>query len=166
MNGVCCNIFHYSDVIMGAIASQITDVSIVYSTVCSGANQRKHQSTVSLAFVRGIHRWPVNSPHKGPVTRKMSPFHDVTCGSRKLAVSIKVVLFVGFVLVWPVWLGHLQWVPLTKGQYIKWNVGVLLLFTSCEPAVEQTAKLPMIRDATIHQVDKGYISVGTFISRW
>ena len=32
---------------------------------------------MSLAFMRGIHRWPVNSPHKGPVTRKMSPFDDV-----------------------------------------------------------------------------------------
>ena len=40
-------------------------------------HQRKHQSFVSLAFVRGIHRWPVNSPHKGPVTRKMFPFDDV-----------------------------------------------------------------------------------------
>ena len=44
--------------------------------VCSGQDQRKHQSSASLAFVRGIHRWPVNSPHKGPVTRKMFPFHD------------------------------------------------------------------------------------------
>ena len=68
---------HYSDVIMGAMASQITGVSIVYSTVCSGADQRKHQSSASLAFVRGIHRSPQNSPHKGPVTRKMFPFHDV-----------------------------------------------------------------------------------------
>ena len=58
-------------------ASQITGVSNVYSTVCSGADQRKHQSSVSLAFVRGIHRGPVNSPHKGPVTRKTFPFDDV-----------------------------------------------------------------------------------------
>ena len=62
---------HYSDVIMSAMASQITDVSIVYSTVCSGADKRKHQSSAALAFVTGIHRWPVNSPHKGQVTRKM-----------------------------------------------------------------------------------------------
>ena len=68
---------HYSDVIMGAMASKITSVSIVYSTVCSGADQRKHQSSASLAFVRGIHRWPVNSPHKGPVKRKMFPLDDV-----------------------------------------------------------------------------------------
>ena len=57
--------------------SQIPCVSIVYSTVCSDADQRKHQSSASLAFVRDIHRWPVNSPHKGPVTRKMFPFDDV-----------------------------------------------------------------------------------------
>ena len=85
-------ILHYGDVIMGAIASQITSLTIVYSTVYSDADQRKHQSTASLAFVRGIHRGPVNSPHKWPVTRKMFPFDDVImccwglgCVSRQLA---------------------------------------------------------------------------------
>ena len=68
---------HYGDIIMGAIASQITSLTIVYSTVYSDADQRKHQSSASLAFVRGIHRGPVNSPHKWPVTRKMFPFDDV-----------------------------------------------------------------------------------------
>ena len=68
---------HYSDVIMGAIASQITGITIVYFTVCSGADQRKRQSFVSLTFMRGIHRWPVNSLHKGPVTWNMFPFDDV-----------------------------------------------------------------------------------------
>ena len=68
---------HYSDVIMGRIASQITSLASVYSTVYSGEDQRKHQSSASLAFVRGIHRRLVNSPHKGPVTRKMFPFDDV-----------------------------------------------------------------------------------------
>ena len=62
---------------MGAIESQITGVSIVCLTVCSGVDQRNHQSSASLAFVRGIHRWPVDSPHKGPMTRKMFPFDDV-----------------------------------------------------------------------------------------
>ena len=62
---------------MTAMASQITSLTTVYSTIYSGADQRKHQSPASLAFVRGIHRWPVNSPHKGPVTRKMFPFDDV-----------------------------------------------------------------------------------------
>ena len=68
---------HYSDVIMGAMASQITSLTSVYSTVNSGADQRKHQNSASLAFVRGIHRWPANSPHKWPVTRKKIPFDDV-----------------------------------------------------------------------------------------
>ena len=67
----------YGDVVMGAMTSQITSLTIVYPTVYLGVDQRKHQSSVSLAFVRGIHRWPVNSPHKGPVTRKMFPFDDV-----------------------------------------------------------------------------------------
>ena len=56
---------HYSDVMMSALASQITGVSVVCLTVCSGADQRKHQSSASLAFVRGIHRWQVDPPHKG-----------------------------------------------------------------------------------------------------
>ena len=68
---------HYCDVIMGGIASQITSLAIVYPTVNSHADQRKHQSSASLAFVRGIHRGPVNSPHKWPVTRKMFLFDDV-----------------------------------------------------------------------------------------
>ena len=64
----------------GAMASQITGVLVVYSTVCWGTAQREHQSCTSLAFVRRIHRWPVNSPHKRSVTRKMFPFDDViTC---------------------------------------------------------------------------------------
>ena len=68
---------HCSDVTKSAMASRTTGVSIVYSTVCSGVDRRKHQSSASLAFVRGIHWWPVNSPHKRPVTQKMLPFDDV-----------------------------------------------------------------------------------------
>ena len=61
---------------MSAMASQIIGTSIVYSTVCLCADERKHQSSAPLAFMRGIHRWPVKSPHKEPVTRKMFPFDD------------------------------------------------------------------------------------------
>ena len=67
---------HYSDVIMVVMASQITSLTIVL-TVYSGGDQRKNQSSASLAFVQGIHRSSVNSPHKWPVTRKMFPFDDV-----------------------------------------------------------------------------------------
>ena len=63
---------------MGTIASQITSLMIVYSTIYWDADQRKHQSSTSLAFVWGIQRGPVNSPHKWPVTRKMFPFDDVS----------------------------------------------------------------------------------------
>ena len=68
---------HYGDVIMNTIASQITSLAIVFSTVYLDIDQRKHQSSASLAFVWGIHRGPVNSPHKWSVTRKMFPFDDV-----------------------------------------------------------------------------------------
>ena len=69
--------YHYNDVIMSAMASQITSALSVYSNVCSCSDQRKLQSSASLAFVREIHQWPVNSPQKGPVTRKMFPLSDV-----------------------------------------------------------------------------------------
>ena len=65
---------HYNDAIMGTIASQITSLTSVYSTVYSDADQRKHKSSATLAFLRGIHRGPVNI---WTVTRKMFPFDDV-----------------------------------------------------------------------------------------
>ena len=67
---------HYNDVIMGLIASQIISLTVVFSTFYSDADQRKHQNSASLAFVRAIRRGPVNSPHRWPVTRKMFPFDD------------------------------------------------------------------------------------------
>ena len=57
-------IAHYNNIIMSAMASQITRLTIVYSSVYSGTDQRKGSSSASLAFVKGIHRWPVNSPLK------------------------------------------------------------------------------------------------------
>ena len=74
---------------MGAIASQITSLTIVYSTDYSDADQRKLQSSTSLAFVQGIHRGPVNSPHKWPVTRKNFPFDDIIMyGTRTERVNV------------------------------------------------------------------------------
>ena len=88
---------HYNDVIMGTVASQITSLTIFYSTVYSGAYENKHLCSASLAFVQGIHSGPVNSPHKWPVTRKMFPFDDVImiCAdyvSTKWFNGLKVVL--------------------------------------------------------------------------
>ena len=71
----------------GAIAPQITSLTIVYSTVYSDANQRKHHSSASLAFVWGIHRGPVNSQHKCSVTQKMFPFDDVIMHQSSLSMS-------------------------------------------------------------------------------
>ena len=65
-----------SDVIMSAMASHITDVSIVCSTVCLGAYLKKSKLKIT-GLLRGIHRWPGISLHKGPVKRKMFPFDDV-----------------------------------------------------------------------------------------
>ena len=76
---------------MGTMASQITSLTIVYSTVYSDADQRKHQCSASMAFVRGIHREPVNSPHKWPVTRKMFPFDDVIMSNQILTDSPQFV---------------------------------------------------------------------------
>ena len=66
---------HYNNVIIGAMASRLCTQP--YSTVCSDADQRKHQSSASLAFVRGIYQWPVNFLHKGPVIRKTFPLDDI-----------------------------------------------------------------------------------------
>ena len=79
---IIVHVCHYNGVIMGAITSLITSLTIVYSIVYSDADQRKHQSSASLAFVRRIHRGPVNSPHKWPVTRKMFPFDDVIMSNK------------------------------------------------------------------------------------
>ena len=87
-------IIYYSDVIMGAMVSQITSLVIVYLTVPSDADQRKHESSASLALVRGIHRWPMNSPHKGLVTRKTFPFDDVIMTWMKVWCSLKANIMI------------------------------------------------------------------------
>ena len=76
-----------SDVIKRAMVSQITGVTIVCSTICSGADQRKHQSSSSLDFFRGIHRWPMDYVHKGPETRKMFPFDDAIMHQEPLMLT-------------------------------------------------------------------------------
>ena len=71
-------ITHYNRVIMGAMASQ-TPVSQLFTQPFAQMKikENKHQSSASLAFVRGIHQWPLNSPHKGPVTWKLFAFDGV-----------------------------------------------------------------------------------------
>ena len=68
---------HHSDVIMGTMASQITSLTIVYNNRLERRRSKKTSKLRVTGLCEGIHRWPVNSPHKGPVTRKMFPFDDV-----------------------------------------------------------------------------------------
>ena len=84
---------------MSAIASHITGVSILYSIGSSDADQRKHKSPVSLAFVRGIHRLPVNSPHKGPVTQRWFPFDDVIMDHAMCHVEEMLTTFIKNILI-------------------------------------------------------------------
>ena len=75
---------------MSEMASQITSLTTVYLTVYSGADQRKHQSSTSLAFVRGIHQGPVNSLHKWPVMCKLFPFDDVIMMDIEISVFLRM----------------------------------------------------------------------------
>ena len=92
------------------MTSQITSVWTVCPTVCLGTDQRKHQSSASLAFVRGIHQLLVNSLHKGPVTQKMFPFDDVIMYNRKyhkvrcLRIHCGLVTHYGFIELGQYWL--------------------------------------------------------------
>ena len=75
---------------MGTIASQITSLTIVYSTIYSGIDQRKHQSSASLAFVWGNHQGPVgpvNASHKWPVMRKLFPFDEWELMSYEISIQ-------------------------------------------------------------------------------
>ena len=84
-------IAHYCDVIMGAMASQITSLEIVYSTVYSCADQRKQQSSSSLAGICLTGEFPTQRP----VTRKMFPFDDAImqgCGEAFAVLSVRLFL--------------------------------------------------------------------------
>ena len=93
----CCplkGVTHNNDVIVSAMVSQITGVSIVCSTVGSGEDQRKRQNSASMAFVRGNRLWPMNSPHKRPVTRKIFPFDEVITNAKKRVHVIRRLYFI------------------------------------------------------------------------
>ena len=128
---------HYNDVIIATIASQFTSLTIVYSTFYSDADQRKHQSSALLAFVLGIHRGPVNSPHKWPVTRKMFPFDDV------------------IILMWKVCPYHdIVMAPISqRHRCIGWHG----IFGSCYMA--HTAFLPGISNAVFRTIPPSYLFI-------
>ena len=109
------SISHYSDIIMSMMVSQVTSSTNVYSTVYSGTDQRKRQSSMSLALVRGIHQSPVNSPHKGPVMWKMFPLVDIimrdyfvyVCISRKYLHVISCCTRANFLQI--IWDQMIHW---------------------------------------------------------
>ena len=112
-----------NDVIMGAKACQITSPTIVYSTIHSGADQRKHQSSALLAIVRGINRWPVNSPHEWPVTRKMFPLDNVFMNCEKKPMHALIIFHIyAHMFVICFCYGHIISIncPLPVGRY--WNL--------------------------------------------
>ena len=120
---------------MGAIAFQITSLTIVYSTLYSGADQRKHQSSAWLAFVWGIHWGPVNSPHKWPVTRNMVPFDDVIMCT--VLVIVPYCTGNGPIL-------RLLWTSTIKYDIIVWNTCV-------------SGRPLMAPDSKVHGVNMGPI---------
>ena len=90
---------HNSDVIMSSMASQITGIQIVYLTIYSGADQRKHQRSMWLTFVRRIHQWVVDCPHKGPATWKIRILKIAIRTSRKWLIRISGWLWIHYVWI-------------------------------------------------------------------
>ena len=87
-----CQQIHYNDITMSAMVSQIIGVSIICLTICSGSDQRKCQSSASLAFVRGIHKWPVDFPHhKGPVMRKCFHLMTSSCLNTEMRQAVEIL---------------------------------------------------------------------------
>ena len=143
---------------MGTIASQISSLTIVFSTVYSDADQRKHQSSASLAFVRGIHRGPVNSLHKWPVMRKMLPFDDVTMKqpTYKLMITITLKRNSSFWWIFCLW---------QHCQLSKWQLPV-------QPVIKFNQTFPFWQWIILVRLDKGaykhyqYVVQYVLICRW
>ena len=122
---------HYNNVIMSPVSSQITSVLMVCSTVYSGVDLRKHQSSMPLAFMRGIHRWPVNSPHKGPVTWKMLSLMTSSCSEIILKDIGEVCQYqnstkpsknlrTGYIM------GHVTWWSISPGNHF-WSYNLITM---------------------------------------
>ena len=133
---------HYIDVIMTTMASQITSLMVVYSTVSSGADQRKHQSYASLTIVWGIHRWPVNSPHKWPVTRKMFPFDDVimhhSLGQQSAWIAAMVIDETFSRSAWN------SVNVLSTSVDVSWHIVKCIIFSSCKKCYEIAFYMPYL----------------------
>ena len=141
-------LLHYNDVIMGAMASQITSLTIVYSPVYWDADQRKHQSPASLAFVLGIQRGPVNSPHKWPVTRKTFPFDDVIIRYYNITIKPEICILLRQTQPTQSWgLSQQHWIQRsTNDALLGWQVEV-------SGVCYHRAPLTSWRSGTLRQTD-------------
>ena len=138
---------------MRAMASQVTSLTIVYSSVYSGADQWTYQSSASLAFVWGIHRWPVNSPHKWPVTRKMFPYDNV--------IMCKCIPLMTLHTTPP--LLNVTWTPLSTFSYLfilhfVCNLELSNVFKMCYPVNVKSVNMSHILE---HMLDNYNDSNGT-----
>ena len=142
---------------MGTMGSQITSLTIVYSTVYSDADQRRHQSSASLAFVRGIHRWPVNSPHKWPLTQKMFPFDVILQATITLNRCI-MFLYVRFrdlstvtnTCILRKVLDMLWSICVSKWVFTKWTYVALIKADFREHAIDKCAILQNRREWSVY----------------
>ena len=156
---------YYSDAIMSTMTSQITGVLIVCLTICSEADQRKHQRSVSLAYVRGIHRWPMDSFHKGLVKRKIFPFGGVMMLwnqhprkgiqyiPRNMHTAFALLCFVVVIhwLIFPYPSGLLHWhcgnltiapVPAKQTWWIWINTSCEFIMNDCVTTTKQSTTKP------------------------
>ena len=106
--------YHYCGIIMGAMAPQITRLTIVYPTVYSDTNQRKHQSSASLVFVRWIHRWPVNNDLLANVSI-WRRHHDHRFVWRNLLIVL--AYFITVIIIWSSTLWHIKFVSFCISSY-------------------------------------------------
>ena len=125
---------HHHEITTSAMMSQITGIWTVCSLVCSGAHQRNHQSSVLLTFVRGIHQWLVDSPHKGPVTRKMFPFDYIIM--IRSGTALQHLVPVG--LLWHVYM--MKW-----KCFLHYRPSVRRIMTLCEGTPPVTGGFPLQR---------------------
>ena len=144
---------------MSRLPSQITSVLIVYTTICSGADQRKYQSSATLAFVRGFHWRPANSLHKGPVMRKMFPFHDIIMAWTNAGLlsigPFRIHLSKVWIKIWKFSLKkiHLKIWPSTWQPFCS---GLNLLNTKCQPHHWSISRSSNVRENRQHNLDNIY----------
>ena len=114
---------HYSDVIMGAIASQITSIMIVYSPAYSGTDQSKHQNSASLAIVRGIHQWPAHMASNAEnVSIWWRHYGSIAPISPRITWLKPVICFPHCQLTYSERIGHLCLVNVTNNVYCDNNI--------------------------------------------